>query len=52
MNVIIDSLVLTFLLLRTSKGSVARRICESSLFALFVFGILFRSSGQPNQANA
>jgi len=47
MRTITDSLVLTFLLLRALKGSVARRVCESVLFALFVLGIRFRSSTRP-----
>jgi len=51
MRTITDSLVLTFLLLRASKGSVARRICESVLFSLFVLGILFRSSTRPHYAD-
>ena len=50
MRTITDSLVLTFLLLRASKGAVARRVCESVLFALFVFSTLFRSSARPYYA--
>lgn len=48
MQPITDSLVLMFLLLRASRGSVVRRIAESVLFALFALGIFFRSSAQPN----
>ena len=51
MRTISDSLVLTFLLLRASTGSVVRRISDSVLFALFVLGILFRGSARPNNAN-
>lgn len=51
MRTITDSLVLTFLLLRASKGSVARRVCESVLFALCVLSILFRISARPDFAD-
>jgi hypothetical protein len=50
MRTITDSLVLTFLLLRASKGSAVRRVSESVLFALIVLSILFRSSVRPNYA--
>ena len=46
MRTITDILVLTFLLWRASRGSVARRVSESVLFALFVLSILFRSSAR------
>ncbi len=51
MRTITDSLILTFLLLRASKGSVAKRISESVLFALFVLSVRFRSSTRPNYAD-
>lgn len=51
MRTITDSLVLTFLLFRASKGSVARRVCESVLFALFVLSTLFQSSARPHYAD-
>jgi len=51
MRTITDSVVLTFLVLRASNGSVARRVCESALFTLFVLGIRFRSSMRPHYAD-
>ena len=51
MRTISDSLVLSFLLLRASKGAVAERVAESVLFALFVLSVLFRDSARLDNAN-
>ena len=51
MRTITDSVALTYLLLRASKGAVAQRVSDSVLFALFVLGVLFRGSARSNNTN-